>query len=392
MTKKLIINIVLALTTFLFLTGCTEPLALETNTFEDAIVVEATITNELKKQEIKITRTYKFESDGPIFESNAQVFIKDNLGNQYNFQETSDKYISENEFKALPNRNYTLHIITEDGKSYSSSNELLTTENNIQDIVPNVKTIEGVRGVELNVKSFDPTNTSKYYRYEYDETYKIIAPFWVMKEAIVTGPQSINIINRTSEARVCYSTEKSTKIIQTSTNDLTEDRVNFPVRFISNQNPIISHRYSILVKQYVQSLAAYTYYKTLNEISTNESILSQNQPGFLYGNIKSNSNPNEKVIGFFEVASVSEKRIFFNYIDLFPNEPLPPYFIKCEPFDLFFCFGPADHCNGYTIIESLTNKTITYHSGTNNDYTFVESPCGDCTRISSNIKPTFWID
>lgn len=372
--------------------GCTEPLALETNTFEDAIVVEATITNELKKQEIKITRTYKFENDGPIFESNAQVFIKDNLGNQYNFEEISEKYISENEFRAFPNRNYTLHIITEDGKSYSSSNELLTTENNIQDIVASVKTIEGVKGVELNIKSFDPTNTSKYYRYEYDETYKVIAPFWVMKEAIVTGPENIIIVNRTSEARVCYSTEKSTKIIQTSTNDLSEDRVNFPVRFISNQNPIISHRYSILVKQYVQSLAAYTYYKTLNEISTSESILSQNQPGFLYGNIKSNSNPNEKVIGFFEVTSVSEKRIFFNYTDLFPNEPLPPYFIKCEPFDLFFCFGAGDHCNGYTIIESLSNKTITYHSGTNNDYTFVESPCGDCTRISSNIKPIFWID
>ena len=88
---------------------------------------------------------------------------------------------------------------------------------------------------------------------------------------------------------------------------------------------MIRNRYSILVKQYVQSLAAHTYYETLKEISDNGSILSQTQPGFFRGNISSVDNPREKVIGFFEVSSYSEKRIFFNFSDLFPKTPAPEY-------------------------------------------------------------------
>jgi len=76
------------------------------------------------------------------------------------------------------------------------------------------------------------------------------------------------------------------------------------------------NRYSIFVKQYVQNFAAHTFYQTLKDISGSESILSQTQPGFFAGNIKSDDNPNEKVIGFFDVSSVSNKRIFFNFSDL----------------------------------------------------------------------------
>jgi hypothetical protein len=73
--------------------------------------------------------------------------------------------------------------------------------------------------------------------------------------------------------------ENSNEIIQTSTVGLSEDRVNFPVR-ISNKNPIIMHRYSILVRQYVQTLAAHTFYKTLKQLS-GMAVSCRNQPGFL---------------------------------------------------------------------------------------------------------------
>jgi hypothetical protein len=175
MKKK---NLYIFLITILYasIVSCTTPYSYQTNTFEDAIVIEATITNELKKQEIKLSRTYKFEEDGPIFETEADVYITDNLENQYSFEEVDQKYISTSEFQALPDRNYQLHITTKDGRSYSSTNEKLTTVNEIETVVPVVTKKEGVLGVEIIVTSFDPTNTSKYYRYEYEETYKIIAP------------------------------------------------------------------------------------------------------------------------------------------------------------------------------------------------------------------------
>lgn len=373
------------------LNGCTEQYALQSNTFEDALVVEATLTNELKKQEIKISRTYRFEDNGSTFETGAHVTVTDDLNMVYDFEEVDGTYLSVSEFQAVPGRTYRLNITTSNGLSYVSTAEKLTTVNEIESVIPNVVTKDGDRGVQIEVNSYDPTNTSKYYRYQYEEAYKIIAPKWVRNEAIIIGPQQIGLQEITTETRVCFTEKKSDAILLSSSVGLSEDRQNFPIRFISNQNYIISHRYSILVRRYVENLAAYTFYKTLKELSGTGSILSQNQPGFFYGNLKSVDHPDEKVIGFFDVASVSSRRIFFNYADLFPQEPLPPYYNKCEELVLPFCFG-LPPCAGDGLLQSIENHSLTYYFNDGIIYHMYEAPCGDCTTFSSNIRPTFWID
>jgi hypothetical protein len=67
------------------LSGCTEPYALQTNAFESALVVEATLTNEVKNQQIKITRTYRLETGAPTAETGAEVNVTDSEGNNYPF-------------------------------------------------------------------------------------------------------------------------------------------------------------------------------------------------------------------------------------------------------------------------------------------------------------------
>ncbi len=404
--KNYIFKIFILVLTASFFGSCTDPYALKTNNFEEALVIEATITNELKHQEIKITKTYKLEATGPTTVSDAVVILKDNLGNTFEFAEQGDKYISIDEFKAEPSREYQLKIITDDGRSYVSTTEVLTHETPLQSIVPTVTNVNGVRGLEMIVNSFDPTNSSKYYRYEYEETNKIIAPKWVPVKAVVTPnpfPGVIDIVPRTTEAQICFTTKKSDKIILTSTNELSEDKVIFPVRFIRDNDYIIANRYSIFVKQYVQNLAAYTYYKTLKELSGSDGILSQNQPGFFFGNIKSVENPEEKVIGYFEVSSASSQRIFFNFEDVFPNQLQPKYPYKCEPDPLLgsddpefffkFCFSPFDFsCAGYTVLSVLSSGSMVYYSFGDNKYELYPTPCGDCTSFSSNLRPSFWID
>ena len=255
--------------------------------------------------------------------------------------------------------------------------------------------------MQINATSFDPSNTSKFYRYEYEETYKIVTPAWsdmnlVLVPPPVPGPLStynVTLIPRPNpDSKICYGTKSSDDIILTDTNDKEEDRVDHTVRFISNQDYIISYRYSILVKQYVQNLAAYTYYKTLKELSgSGGNIFSQNQPGFFYGNIKSSVNPDEKVIGFFEVSSVSSKRIFFNYSDLFPGENLPPYKVDCTGTAMNFCFNPNNpDCKGSSIVSALMLDSLLYWMGSTPVYVMVAPECGDCTRFASNIIPPFW--
>ena len=93
-------------------TSCTEEIDFKTESFESALVIEATITNELKQQEVLLSRTFQFEENGPNPETNAEISIL-SVNGEILFQEIEDgKYVSENEFKAQNNSKYTLKITT----------------------------------------------------------------------------------------------------------------------------------------------------------------------------------------------------------------------------------------------------------------------------------------
>jgi hypothetical protein len=389
-----------AIAVFLSVASCVDPYQMETNTFEEAIVVEASISNQLKKHTIKITKTYKLEETDPTIETGATVFVADDAGNSYDFSFQSGLYVSDVPFQAVAGRAYTLNITASDGTTYQSSPETLTAETPIESVTANVETKDGQLGVQISVNSNDPTRASKYYRYEYEETYKVIAPFWSPFTASVilddeqewSGDDIIVLSPRTYEAKTCYTTNRSTELFLTTTVNLTEDHVvNFPMRFISVDDPIIQHRYSIKVTQYVQSLAAHTFYATLKELSTSGgNILDQNQPGFIYGNLHSVSNENQKVIGFFEVSAVDEQRIFFNFEDIFPNEQPPGYHYECEAYEFDSDnFGPGPN-PGRTLRGFIIGGNYLYYIHYGALYYVVRAECGDCTVLSSNIIPEFW--
>ena len=214
------------------------------------------------------------------------------------------------------------------------------------------------------------------------------------------NPAIFDFVPRDENKRNCYKTIYSKGIIQTETNNLVDDRITkFPVRYISNDNYIIAHRYSMLLKQYVQSQEAYTFYKTLNDLSDSESLFSQNQPGFISGNVFSEDNSNEKVIGFFEVSSVSTKRTFFNPKDLDLIVPFPrPYPVPCHltaP-ELEPRFGKSlfDYLESGSLLLYARNGpgSPPLDPPTGGPYIMTESACGDCTKIGTNIMPDFWVE
>ena len=169
----------------LLLESCTEPYSLQTETYESAIVIEAALTDEFKHQEIKLSRTYRLEEHGPDTETGAAVNVTDSNGNQYIFTENNGKYVSVQEFKALPNVSYQLHITTSDGKTYTSKTESLSSLTNIGSINP-VEGLndEGKKGVQILLNSTKTSNNIEYYRYTYEETNKIIAPQWIPERGV----------------------------------------------------------------------------------------------------------------------------------------------------------------------------------------------------------------
>jgi len=413
---KLIKNILL----FLIVIGCVEEIdVINYDNFNSLLVVEATITNQYITQEIRLSRAYPLNTEGPVNESNANVKIVGNDGNLFIFEENEPgTYKSIIPFEAISGVEYQLEIITENGLKYGSKSESLSALSQLDDVYSErVYNEEGDEGLAIFVDSYDSQGISRYYRYEYEETHKIIAPHYNDSIAVIQ-PQplpepgedfpvpEITIEPRDEPVEVCYKTENANSIIIASTIEFIEDRIDrFSVRFIKeDEYSKLLHRYSILVKQYIQSREAHIYYKTLKEFSLSESLLYENQAGFFEGNVFSVENINEKVIGFFEVSSVSSKRIYLTFDDYFSDLPSPrPENVRCNQF-----YTPAltandshDAVAAISPLETAIIGGLLYYEA--NDPPFDEfgdfapfvlvlNECGDCTNFGVTQVPEWWED
>ena len=388
------IKFVIAFAMIMIFGGCTEPFTPEIPIQESILVIEARVTNKQENHEVILSRSGQ-EGDVQIPERGATVSVLGSDQQQYTFSETqAGIYVSNLSFAASPGVSYQLLITTTDGSTYQSDETLLPASSQIDRVYAQRSTTDsGLEGVSLLVDSFNPNGDALYYKYEFEETYKIIAPNWGPDQLVVLSEENrvLGIIARTEEERICYNTDFSNEIILTNTSAAGEDRIsNFTVRFINRDNFIISHRYSILVKQYVLSQGAFNYYEKLSEFSGSSSLFSESQPGFINGNIKSESNPDEKVIGFFEVASVSERRAFFNYTELFPGEELPPFIDECRRTN-FLADGTSSifdlvQANAVSYVNNVTDP----FTGELLEYIVVPRACGDCNELGSNVIPDFW--
>ncbi|WP_109436936.1 DUF4249 domain-containing protein [Aquimarina sp. AU119] len=397
----------------LLFSQCVEEFDFETEDFESILVVNTTVTNEVKRQQVLLSRTFRFEDNGPLLESGATIkVVEENTGIEYLFEEVSSgTYLSVQEFAAMPDKKYQLIINTSDGRSYVSEKVMLPNEISIDRVYPKrMANTRGVEGIGILVDTFDPTSTSKYYRYKFEETYRITAPFWSPQDiVIITGEEDCiyDFIERPEGKRVCYADNFSNSIIITNTTAFNEDRLTgFLLNFLPSDDIRVVDRYSILVKQFVQSKEANGFYQILKDFSESESLFSQVQPGFIEGNIISENNKDEIVLGFFDVSSVSERRIFFDSNDFIGD--LTKFDFGCqailpvidaeneetrEAFERRWIRVASDRSNMFVSMESNGPPEPEGCKSTIDGFTFVTPrECGDCTAFGRSEVPDFWED
>src|SRR5690606_17462529 len=212
---------------------CTEAYELKTKNFESLLVVEATITDELRPQEIKLSKTSRLESDEPNLVSNAEVYIETDLGEQYNFVNVGEGlYVSVNAFQAQPNRSYILNVTLSDGSKYISTPEVLPPASNLESLNPILQTVSGEQVIVVSASSSSDTAGAIYFKYEYEETYKIEAPYYSPLDLILVDSGNVDLIQKPENVRFCYSSNTSTDIIQISLSDSKTPFVqDFPIRF-----------------------------------------------------------------------------------------------------------------------------------------------------------------
>ncbi|GMN09618.1 hypothetical protein MTsPCn9_16610 [Croceitalea sp. MTPC9] len=376
----------------LFTINCTEPFEFEAEEFENILVIDASITDEIKTQEILLSRTF-LSGEEEVQESGANVSVVDDTGVVYQFQELqAGIYVSSIDFGAVSGREYKLNVQTRDGVSYSSASVSLPPVAEIEQLEAVRTTNElGIDGVAILVNAISQGQEAGFYRYEYEETYRIVSLFKTFEQLVVVSedPPMLELVVKDRDEFFCYDTLGSNVISITDTQSFSQNRVSdFQVRFIAKDDPIISSRYSILVKQFTQSREANAFYNTLQEFSTIESIFTQTQPGFIEGNIRPDNNPEEKVLGYFEATSVTSKRLFFSFNDIFTQDD--PLRRPCGDERRVSRFDSEL----FTLITSGKWRFLSTDplDESQTIYLLVKTNCVDCTLFGTNIKPDFWLD
>lgn len=401
MRRRQFENVILVFTAFLGLSSCVEEIDVVqvTETNESILVVEANLTNVVQKQEVLLSRSIQFNADSiESLVNNARVQVVDENGAIYLYDEISPgRYVSRQPFSAFANLNYQLEIDI-NGKRYNSLPQKFTNTSLIERIyAEKVTTLNGQVGVGIFIDAQVANNGQTSFRFKYEETYKIIAPLWNPLELVVLDrnpPFSFGLEPREEEQRVCYQTKKSNELILNEVGNIQNGTLRrFMVRFIPEDDYIISHRYSILVNQFVVNENAFAFYQNLKNQSTSDNVFTEVQPGFIEGNIVSQDNPDELVIGYFDVTSQAQKRIFFDYEDFFSIEGTRPFPISCS-----FLTAPATILpdGASSPLMDIIDSGLYVYVGFNGQisdggpYLVARRECGDCTALGSNVIPEFW--
>ena len=412
----------------LLLTSCVDEFQASSPDHESILVVDARINDKVEKQQIFLSKTFPLSSDSLRPESNAVIRLRDNTGLQLGFNELSPGiYESESPIILHPQNEYQLEIQTSDGVQFTSSRESVPSKIPIEAI--NAKSIingSDNEGVSVRVSTEVSSDSNPSFRYEYEETYQIVAPDYIGVEWDEVDYDffmndndgwEVAIQPATEQFRVCYANNSSKDIVLGTTENTTGNSLrDFEVRFISKQNYFLANRYSILIKQYHHTTDAHSFYETLTNFSNFQSVFSNVQTGPLEGNISSD-NDAVQVIGYFELSSYSEKRAFFGFRDFYPEEPLPSYPINCSRISKLDLYPEGFHftiINGEIVLDGVSNSPLIdailtgqvgffdrnpdYVAGSTDEdpdrapYLLKPLGCVDCRALGSTKQPDFWIE
>jgi hypothetical protein len=284
------------------------------------LVVDGQLTNLSGPYKVKLSRSFRYDTHVAGLVTGAKVKIVEDTGLEVLLPETQAGEYStvDTTFHGIPGKSYKLKIET-DGKIYESDFEKIKSPISIDKLYWEYMNPddEGPRRVDILVDTHDPTNQTRYYGWEYDETWKFQVP--------IDHPKR-------PDWKTCYQYHPSYFINLGTTVEKINDMVNKQRMItITESTNKLYLRYTILVKQYSFSEQTYKYIYELKKQNMNQGSLYDVIPYSLTSNVKCLTNKNEPVVGYFIVAGATEKRIFIDRSEL-PKEFNPTNgFNDCYP-------------------------------------------------------------
>jgi hypothetical protein len=315
------------------------------------------------------------------------VNIQDEAGNSIELtSQGNGKYTSGSGLNLNQTKKYRLHI-AHDEKEYASDYIAVKKTPSIDSVgfVP--------KGSNLNlyVSTHDATNNTRYYRWDFEETWKFHARY---ESGVLVDPvtKSIRARKESEASYYCYTSDLSSNILISSSAKLVSDVIfQAPLTTIPSTSEKISVRYSVLVKQYALTKEAYAFWENIKKNTEQLGSIFDAQPSQLQGNIHSVTNPAEPVIGYISITNVQQKRIFVDNSQL-PINWFPIYPYNCE-IDSALIYNPKSmlhEVQGSIIDGGGIPIAPIVDQGFVIGYIFSTLECTDCRIRGLSQPPLFW--
>lgn len=306
--------------------GCIEPFTPDNLEHNPKLFIQGIISDSpAVKDGVLIANTFPLSGKSEskplhINTSGALVYVKRNDGMEFYFAESESStglsavYTPVSPIPELQaGSSYQLIIVTTEGYRFESDYELYTPSPEIESITVRVveaKTTEMAdiqKGYNFYISTREDGTGNGYFRWEMDYTYMFSVPF--RADYIWTGSE--RIAGPGDDYRYCFMDGKVPGIFIASSDGLKENRViNAPLHFVPQYGNFLQHRYSLRTFQFRITPSAFSFWYNLRKTISETGGLYETQPFRITGNILCVSGENIDVTGIFEVAGVSEKRIF----------------------------------------------------------------------------------
>jgi hypothetical protein len=362
--------------------SCIYPYYPEIKDVQELLAIDGHIIKGLKVQTITITRSTAYNKIRFLPELGCLVKVVDDKGKVFNFSETGKGiYSAEIPDDLIQyNTSYQLFVTTPGNQNYESTPELLLQDTPVDSVYCNEEPGQtaatgNMEGIQFYVDIKAKEGNARNYRwvmeetYEYHRTYPMEVKYDGTKKKVIVLP----INNDTMQ--VCYVTKPVGGYYSSSTANLRlNEKKRIPLNYVSNRNPRLKYRYSLLVNQYSLSESAFNYFNTQKMELQESGGLYEVQPLQTTSNLINSDVPDEKVLGYFWASSFSQKRVF----------SLPPYHF----FFWSYCLPHTIDWNAVGHADYYPSFYITKIEGV--EYT-AENECFDCTQTGGVTQvPEFW--
>ena len=380
---RLIKNITVILFMFL-LSGCIKPYdPLIDSNVENKYVVSGRITDKEGWQEVEVSLSSSIESPVYIALSGCLVKIHDNTGNEFPLEEYQPgKYhVWMGQENLHAGTSYQVSVSTPAGEEILSGFDTMPKGPQLDSVyyaiedIPTSDPENYLRVMQFYVDLNAEGDYSQYYKWEVTETYEYEAAY--PAEYYFDGAHH-EIKPPDYSNKVCYASGLIKKVFTISTKNLTQNIYHrYPLHYIDGSTSRLGILYSILVRQFAMSEAAYNYWEQLRINSNEKGGLYEKQPLSIKGNLKNLTNTATDVLGYFQVVSVSERRYFYHNI---------------PGIELNFsdgCLKEGLGRGGWK--EFYPSDFPVYYNFSGGSVRILSRECVDCRLMGgTTVKPDFW--